>query len=523
MSKSSKTKLELGREYLLPNEDAIIQQMVDEMQDEMVRLYVDEGKIMPRQVHTKMHGLVKGLFQVEPKLDEKLRVGVFKEVKDYHCWIRFSNANLPAQPDAKKDIRGIAIKLMGVPGEKLLNTKSKETTHDFLLMSSETFFSRNIVQFAPLLTAVTSEQMRKLMLKYLIGHLRLLGRLLKSRVKMDNPLNQTYWSTQPYRFGKPDQAVKYMLKPSKDNVIVNEGLKDDDYLRFNMAQTLNNHAAEFDFYVQFQTDAEKMPIEDPVVPWESEFHKVGTLIIPAQDFNTTERAKMGENFSFNAWHALPAHRPLGNFNRARKRAYVAMSKFRHDYNEKIDAEPQDSPAFLADTSIPEINSIPHAIPKKGAIKMQAQVRVDCSKEIAFNFISSGEELPNWLKKFGKIPQALNTVNISSSYKSVGDQRILHFDGGESVHEELMSFNPYANYSYKVTNFSSIFKKFSDAAYSEMWFDTINDQTRITWNYMFTAKNVISKLLLKIILKIVSYEEFMEVSLEYAKDYIENGD
>ncbi|MDH3698691.1 MAG: hypothetical protein OEQ81_08495 [Flavobacteriaceae bacterium] len=523
MSKSGNTTFKIGHEYLLPNEDVIIQQMVDEMQDEMVRLYKEEGKIMPRQVHTKMHGCVKGIFKIDPNLDPKYRVGVFKEARDYNCWIRFSNANLPPQPDKKKDIRGIAIKLMGVPGEKILNSKRHAKTHDFLLMSSETFFSRNIVQFAPLLTAATSENPKKLMIKYAITHLRLIFRLLKSRIKCDNLLNIPYWSTQPYRFGTPDKAVKYFLKPSEDNVIINENLEEDDYLRRNLSQTLNNHSAEFDFYVQFQTDADEMPIEDPVVPWTSDFHKLATLVIPAQEIDSNKQIRFGEDLSFNAWHALPEHRPLGNFNRARKRAYDAMSKFRHEYNDRPDKEPEDSVDFLQGTRIPSENVIPQEISRKGVIHMQADVLVDCSKKIAFEFISSGAELPNWLKKFGKIPQALNAVNISSSYNTAGDQRIVHFDGGESVHEELITFNPSANYSYKVTKFSSIFKKFSDEAYSIMWFDTIDDKTRISWEYMYTAKNFFARIILKFVLRLIKYEEFMQQSLDNAKDYIENGD
>lgn len=515
-------QLKLGHEYLLANEDFLTQRMVDEMQDEMQRHYADEGKIMPRQVHTKMHGCVKGIFRIEPDLSDELKVGVFEHAKDYNCWIRFSNANLPPQADKKKDIRGIAIKLLGVPGEKILNEKRHATTHDFLLMSSETFFSRNIRQFSPLLRAAVIEKGTKLLILYALTHIRVILRLMKSRVKCDNVLAIPYWSTQPYRFGAPDKAVKYRLKPSKDNVLVNENTEEDDYLRINLGQTLNNHVAEFDFYVQFQEDPYDEPIEDSTVAWKSPFHKVATLIIPAQRFDSKKQIRFGEDLSFNAWHALPEHRPLGNFNRARKRAYVAMSKFRHEYNDRPDVEPKDSADFLDGISFPEEKTDPYAIPSKG-IHMQADVTVDCSKEVAFDFISSGAELPNWLKAFGKIPAALIGKNITATYNKPGDRRIVEFDHGESVHEEMFDYNRPANYSYRVSNFSSIFNKFSEEAYSVMWFDTIDDKTRITWEYMYTAKNFFARFLLKLILRFIKYEEFMETSLANAKDYIENGD
>jgi hypothetical protein len=129
---------QIGREYISADEDSITAAMVKEMEDQVKRMY--EDKKMLRQVHTKMHGCVKAEFIVEPDLPKELKVGVFRESKSYHAWVRFSNGNTQPQADKKKDIRGIAIKLLGVPGEKLLNDESDEPTQDFLLMSSETFF-----------------------------------------------------------------------------------------------------------------------------------------------------------------------------------------------------------------------------------------------------------------------------------------------------------------------------------------------------------------------------------------------
>lgn len=68
---------------------------------------------MMRDAHPKQHGLVKAEFIVEPDLPAELQVGVFKEPRTYPAWIRFSNQNSPPLPDKDKDIRGMAIKLMG--------------------------------------------------------------------------------------------------------------------------------------------------------------------------------------------------------------------------------------------------------------------------------------------------------------------------------------------------------------------------------------------------------------------------
>jgi hypothetical protein len=390
-------------------------------------------------------------------------------------------------------------------------------------MSSETFFSKNIGEFRQALKSFTAKSKSKLLLYFLNPrHWGLFKRLMKSMVKCDNPLNIPYWSTQPYRFGKQYRAVKYYLRPSAGNNIVNENITEDDYLRRNLGQTLASNSVAFEFFVQFQTDPEKMPIEDPTVAWDSDFIKLATLEIPAQEFDSNEQLDYGQNLSFNSWHALTEHRPLGSFNRARKRAYEAMSDFRHKANGQENKEPEDSPDFLKNTSWPKNNVITHKIPRKKVIFIKAQTTVACSKKTAFEFIISNDELPNWLKKSGMMDAALKAKPLTGSYDHIGAKRLVLFDGGDTTVEELLSYNPHANYSYKISDFTNAMRKFTSQGYGQLWFDTIDDKTRITWEYSFTYKNLISRLILNIILP-KKFKKFMEQSLENARLYIENGD
>ena len=46
------------------------------------------------------------------------------------------------------------------------------------------------------------------------------------------------------------------------------------------------------------------------------------------DLDTTGSTASCERMSFNPWNALPDHRPLGDFNRARREIYRAMAAFR---------------------------------------------------------------------------------------------------------------------------------------------------------------------------------------------------
>ena len=75
-----------------------------------------------------------------------------------------------------------------------------------------------------------------------------------------------------------------------------------------------------------------MPIEDASVEWrehDSPFKAVAEIRIPVQTLDGPTTASC-EPLSCNPWHALVDHRPLGDFNRARRNIYDAMAAFRRD-------------------------------------------------------------------------------------------------------------------------------------------------------------------------------------------------
>ena len=105
----------------------------------------------------------------------------------------------------------------------------------------------------------------------------------------------------------------------------------DTYLHDELRRRLSTDEGRFDFFVQFQTDAHTMPIEDASVEWkerESPYLRVAQVRIPRQDIDVPGRDLACEHTSFNPWHCLAEHRPLGNMNRARRDIYEAMSRFR---------------------------------------------------------------------------------------------------------------------------------------------------------------------------------------------------
>jgi len=52
-----------------------------------------------------------------------------------------------------------------------------------------------------------------------------------------------------------------------------------------------------------------------------------------------------KKLSYNPWHTIAEHRPLGNQSRARRRMYLTLSKLRHDMNAVPHYEPTGDEIF----------------------------------------------------------------------------------------------------------------------------------------------------------------------------------
>ena len=91
-----------------------------------------------------------------------------------------------------------------------------------------------------------------------------------------------------------------------------------------------------------------MPIEDASIEWPerlSPFVPVARIIIPRQRFDSPEQLAFAGELSYNPWHCIPEHRPLGNQSRARRRMYDTLSKLRHSMNNTPLYEPTGDEVF----------------------------------------------------------------------------------------------------------------------------------------------------------------------------------
>lgn len=327
---------DLAAECPPPDEQKHIDSLIGLLRGKMETDYASSR--MLRDAHPKMHGCVRAEFRVEAGLPSELGIGVFRTPRTFPAWVRFSNQNNTVAPDWNKDIRGVAIKIMGVEGEKLLENDTHGSNQDFILISDNRFVTRDVAQFDGLIKGLTSGFLR--LMWFFLTHLRVGWNLYFSLQRFANPLEIRYFSVAPYLLGA--RAVKYSLRPTGGVTSPLPEKPADDYLREAMIRQLTSGTATFDFMVQFQSDPRTMPIEDLSVAWDesvSPFIRGATLTIGSQEFDSEKQREFGDNLSFNPWRCLQEHRPLGGISRARRQVYPALSALRHQRNGAVQREP----------------------------------------------------------------------------------------------------------------------------------------------------------------------------------------
>ena len=327
-------------EKIPADEERLIKDMASILQNKMSRDY-PEGNIR-RDAHPKNLACLQAEFIVEQNISEALKRGIFASSHTYPAWIRISSSSGKIQSDKVKDVRGFAIKIMGVTGERFQVQNEEKETQDFILMSYPVMPLGTVKLFHDAVYySIKWSPMIFLSRLVVSGNFHILNELRKASQNQTSPLDIPYWSTTPYLCGA-DQSVKYSLVPASHLKSFLPPTLTDNYLTQNMEKHLATDEAIFDFMIQVQKDPVQMPVEDASVEWnedESPFIKVATLRIPPQPFRTSEREVLAEDLSFSPAHSLIDHRPIGGINRARVEIYRHLSKFRHKHNNKPLVEP----------------------------------------------------------------------------------------------------------------------------------------------------------------------------------------
>jgi hypothetical protein len=323
------------------NEQQVAENMAAELVEQITNDYADKGRRVFRDAHPRGIGCVEAKFTVDAALPYAYRTGVFKTPgQSYEALIRFSSSLGPAG-DQARDARGMAIKLFGVPGRKLLAGQASDVTHDFLQINAPIFPSRNAEEFAGLVHIKSNPASA---VGFLAARPILRARELAAFVGFSqrNPnqgkslAQQMFFSQVPYllKGAGIDSPVKFASRPCR--AVEARPLDGSDAeLRNDLAARLADSDLCYEFLMQFYRDGAGLAIEDGMSEWTEDkapFVKFATIHIPRQIFATDQKLRYCDNLSFQPWHALPEHRPLGGINRARKIVYEILSDARHGSN-----------------------------------------------------------------------------------------------------------------------------------------------------------------------------------------------
>jgi hypothetical protein len=165
--------------------------------------------------------------------------------------------------------------------------------------------------------------MRNLPLAWdLLTHPRGAYNLLAGRKVYPSIAAIDWFSATPYKLG--DQQVKYSAFPCQTQVAYARPGTEPYYLRQRLRDTLDpaykGHLC-LNFMVQIRAAPNKEPLENVLVAWSPEvspWHRVATVDIYPQEFTSTAQDAFCERLTFNPWHGLTDHMPLGGINRARR-------------------------------------------------------------------------------------------------------------------------------------------------------------------------------------------------------------
>lgn len=290
-----------------------------------------------RGQHPKQHGLVRAKFQVLDDIPAEYKVGLFARPNTYDALIRFSNG--PQGEDREPGPQGMAIKLIDVPGRKILPKQADAGTHDFIMIDGPVFFVRETDSYFRLVNELArlppGEHPKKWLARLEAEHPQDIAVVenYSNRI-VDSPLVRQFWSQVPYAFGSGDETIaRFTAIPHPGNMIapIPPEARDRDYLRRAMVDHLTKagQSATFDFCLQLRHDATPEIIDNPTEEWDTPEQRVAVVTILGQEFDRPEQARFGQSLSYTPWHALPEHRPVGQINEIRRTVYDAGSLARH--------------------------------------------------------------------------------------------------------------------------------------------------------------------------------------------------
>ncbi len=338
-----------------------------------IAVYVHESKeknkltYNTRDAHAKGYSALKAEFTVLDNLPKEYAQGFYATPKKYEAAIRFSNGSSRVMIDKKLGFaQGLAIKIFDVPGQKMTDDEKDAPNMDYNFINHPVFFCNSAEDYT--FIGKLFLKMNDYFEKGIFGKAEFaymwateMGKAFPGReslkelkailgfqdIEPKNPFLYDFWSMGAVRHG--DYIAKVRAHPNADFVskIITPDVdpqKIDQAFRPAIISEITKHDFEFDIQIQLCNDLEKMPVEELTEEWKEEdspFVTVAKLYIPQQEVPEDGNFHIMENLSFTPFHTTEEHKPIGNLQRTRLRAYQTASKLRHELNHKKREEPKN--------------------------------------------------------------------------------------------------------------------------------------------------------------------------------------
>ena len=338
-------------EHLEDNEDQVRRELIETMRSISETTYENSGHAI-RSVHAKSHALLMVEIEVPADLPDPLAQGLFATPGRYAGVMRLSTNPGDILDDSVSAPRGLALKVVGVEGERLPGSKLDDRTQDFLMANAPVFAAPNAAAFLKNLkmlakTTDKAEGAKKVvsaLMRTTEAVIEAFGGKSATVVSLGGQplthiLGETFYSQTSFLYGR--NVAKFSIAPVspglkalEDKTISIDGRADAH--REEVNDFFKQTGGEWELRAQFLTNPDAMPVEDAAVEWpedESPYVTVARIRAEPQDGWSEAKAKeIDDGLSFSPWHGLAAHRPLGSINRVRKENYESSMAFRSEHN-----------------------------------------------------------------------------------------------------------------------------------------------------------------------------------------------
>ncbi len=348
-------------EQVPDDESETIAGLIQAMREIAETTFADGGHAI-RSVHAKSHGLLQGDMEILPDLPPELAQGAFAKPGQLPVVMRYSTNPGDILDDKVSTPRGLAIKLIGVEGERLPNSDG-EATQDFVMVNAPAFLAptpKDFLKSVKLIAKTTDRAPRakQVLSAALRGAESLIEKAGGESATLKgmgghpttNLLGETFYSVVPLLYGRYFAKLSLVPVSPELKALTDQQVDLNDKpngLREAISEHFAQHGGTWELRVQLATDIEKMPIEDASVVWPEDVSPYVTVarlkVQPQTAWSDARAAVVDDQLAFSPWHGLAAHRPLGGIMRARKPAYEMSAQFRARHNGCPLHEPRQAP------------------------------------------------------------------------------------------------------------------------------------------------------------------------------------